>query len=120
PTFGLPFMLLRGIGCAEGRRGRLEGSARVAAVAFPLAVAVLVFVPTWIAARLVSPWVLKTQFLLVRPEERPAALRDARWSHRLDPLSSDPLLVESRLAPTLADSIRLLERAIDLVPESAA
>jgi hypothetical protein len=120
PAIGVTFFCLLGIGCADGRRGWMRSRPRFAAIGAVAAVAIVLFLPTWIAARLVSPWVLKTRFLLVQPSELPAARADARHAHRLDPLSPDPLLVESRLAPSLGESIRLLERAARIEPRSYA
>lgn len=108
PAVGLPFFVLLGIALSANgpRLPRLTEKSAAAVLAL---LAVLAFAPPWIAARYTQ-----------RAVDRglPAATDDLRRARFLDPLSTEPLLVESVLAPGRSARIDALERAAEREPAS--
>src|SRR5262249_60608988 len=95
PAAALPAFLLVGIGASPNDDGPLPRTVAIPAGIAALALAVAVFTPPWLSAKLVD-----------RAYEAPdaaAAAGDLRWARRLDPLSVDPLLAEAALAPPPAN-----------------
>lgn len=108
PVCGISFFVLCGIGAAgDGALLPRRAAVAVAAGAAALAIA---FVPPWLAGRY-------TDLALVKG--LPTASSDLDRAKRLDPLSTEPYLIEALLAPRRTDAIRALERAAELEPESA-
>lgn len=109
PVSGIPFFLLCGIAAAAPAPAALSRRVSLAAAAGGVALA-LVFVPPWLAGRY-------TDLALVKG--LPEGSGDLARAKRLDPLSTEPYLVEAVLAPERADAVRALEQAAELEPESA-
>lgn len=105
----LPFFLVAGIGLAAGAPGVVRPLGRRAARiwgAGAVVLALLVFAPPWISAKLVRRGV----------EQR--SLADLRWAHRFDPLTADPWIAEAQIATRPNDAIAPLERARARQPRS--
>ena len=109
PAVGIPFFCLLGIGASPDDDERVRRHARRAGAVAAAVVALVLFAPVWISARLVDR---------VR-EDSATPARDIRWAERLDPLSIDPLLLRAALAPTASARIPPLERAVEKEPRSA-
>jgi len=108
PVCGIAFFVLCGIaatGDGEPLPRRVWVPVAVGAVALAIA-----FVPPWLAGRY-------TDLALI--EGLPTASSHLERAKRLDPLSTEPYLIEALLAPRRADAVRALERAAELEPESA-
>lgn len=94
PACGLPFWLLLGAGGSGGERRPLASRAAIPAAALAVIVAVVVFVPPWISARLTDH-------------------ADFRWAKRLDPLSVDPYVAEGSIR-ALQEAVRKEPRVVEL------
>jgi hypothetical protein len=105
PAVGIPFFVLLGIGASGG--GRRLGRAAVPAGVAVAAVVLVALVPPWVSARLTE------QALLRRDVER------LRWAKALDPLSVDPYLAESALAPSPSAAVPPLREAVEREPRTA-
>lgn len=108
PVCGISFFVLCGI-AAAGDGVLLSRRAAIAVASGAVALA-LAFVPPWLAGRYTDV------ALLNGPPAADAALDRAK---RLDPLSTEPYLIEALLAPRRTDAVRALERAAEIEPESA-
>jgi hypothetical protein len=102
PACGVAFFLLLGAGGAGGERQVLGRRETVPAAAAAVLVALVLFVPPWLSARLTDH-------------------DDLRWAKRLDPLSVDPYVEQSAIAPTpkaaaaaLAQAVRKEPRVVEL------
>jgi hypothetical protein len=102
PACGVPFFLLLGAGCSGGERRLLPRRAALPAAVGALVVAVVLFVPPWLSARLTDRG-------------------ETRWAKRFDPLSVDPYLAQAAQAPTpqaaaaaLAQAVRKEPRVVEL------
>ena len=111
PAIGIPFFLLLGIGASGAGPGvPVSRRVRLAAAAVCGAAFLLAFVPPWLASRLVTN---------ARTSPGSAAT-DLRWARRLDPLSTQVLVMEAARASTYADQVRALETAVRMEPRQAA
>lgn len=108
PVCGISFFVLCGI-AAAGDAPPLGSRAAVAIAAGGVALAIA-FVPPWLAGRYAD---------LALVKGLPAASSDLARAKRLDPLSTEPYLIEALLARKRTDAVRALERAAELEPESA-
>lgn len=107
PASGIPFFVLLGIGLA--RDGDALGGRRAAVAAGAVAVAgALAFSPPWLAQRYLTQGTA---------QGLPAGKEELDRARRLDPLLTDPLLVEAQLVPP-ARAVPLLERAVREEPLS--
>jgi O-antigen ligase len=102
PACGVPFFLLLGAGGSGGERRALRPHVAVPGAVAAVLVALVLFVPPWLSARL-------------------TAHGDFRWAKRLDPLSVDPYVAEAARAPTptaaaatLAEAVRKQPRVVEL------
>ena len=105
PSAGIPFFLMLGIAVAGSERPlspRYAGGAAVAAALLALAV----FAPPWLSARL-SNAALAT-----------GDVGRLRLAARLDPLSPRPYVVRSVLASSEADAVKALEEAVGQAPSA--
>jgi O-antigen ligase len=112
PAVGLPLFLLLGAGASAGRR-RSARLSLATAIGVSAAVAVLglvAFAPPWLAAR------YDDRALQAGPD----ALADVRRAKQLDPLSVDPLITESQLAPNARAALVPLRAAVRKEPQSYA
>jgi O-antigen ligase len=110
PAVALPAFLLVGIGASPDNGSPLPARAAIPAGVLALVLAVAVFAPPWVSAKLVD-----------RAYEAPdaaSASGDLRWARRLDPLSVDPLLAEAALAKPPAN-LPPLRRAVERQPRDA-
>jgi O-antigen ligase len=108
PAAGIPFFLLLGVGAGSDAEERpLARAAALAGAIASLVVAVFAFAPVWVSAKL-------TDRALDHPDSAASALR---WAKRLDPLSTDPYVVQSALATTKAGAIEPLRNAVSKEPE---
>jgi hypothetical protein len=110
PAVSLPAFLLVGIGASPDDDRPLAARLAIPAGIAALALAVVVFTPPWLSAKLVDR--------AYKAPDAVAAADDLRWARRLDPLSVDPLLAEAALAKPPA-SIRPLRRAVAKQPRDA-
>ncbi len=108
PACGIAFFTLVGIAGAESKR-RLPRRAGLATAGACVLVALLAFAPVWLAARYVDRALVRGQ---------PTAASDLRYAQALDPLSTEPYLIEAALAPTREQSIAALQRAYEQEPRS--
>jgi hypothetical protein len=106
---GIPFFLLLGIPLASARTKELKSVARLAGGSAALVLALLVFAPPWLSARLTEQ---------ATASGGAAAQSDLRWARRLDPISVEALLAEARLAASPPEAIPPLERAAEKEPRS--
>ena len=97
PACGVPFFLLLGAGNSGGERRTLERRAAFPAAAAAVLVALVLFVPPWLSARLTDRGQL-------------------RWAKRLDPLSVDPYVAEAARARTPRAAAAALEQAVRKEP----
>jgi O-Antigen ligase len=108
PAVGLPVFVLLGAACArddaEPMPRYLAAGVGVAAIA----AAVLAFAPPWLSARFSNH--------ALESSSSPAS--DLRWARRLDPLSVEPYLVQSKIAPTPAAALEPLQKAVAKEPRS--
>jgi len=114
PAFGTLFFLLLGIanaGTSDDVEPPLLGNRLALASGIAtLAIAVGGLAPPWLSARLTAAG-------LAHPS---SAAADFRWARRLDPLSVDPLLAEATVAPTPAEALSPLRRAVAKEPRAAS
>lgn len=109
PSVTLPLLVVLGAGAASRRpRSRLRTAVALPAALAATALALLAFVPPWLAARY-------TEQALRGSAD---AARDLRWAERLDPLSTEPLVARWALAPTPAAGVPPLVRAVRKEPRS--
>lgn len=110
PAVGLPAFLLVGIGASPNGDWPLPGRAAIPAGVAALVIALAVYTPPWVSAKLVDR--------AYDAGSRTAAADDLRWARRLDPLSVDPLLAEAALARAPANLLPL-RRAVAKQPQDA-
>lgn len=107
PAATIPFLVLLGIGAGrpEGRAAAARRPSLVAAFVVA-AVAVVAFVPVWLAGNLTREAFFD-----------PAGARDhLRLATRLDPLSTDAYVMRSRVDRDPAARLRAIEHAVELEP----
>ena len=109
PAIGIPVFLVLGIALASGESLPLSPRAALVAGGAAVGVALLLFAPPWLSGRVTD-----------RVSTRDAPVASLAWARRLDPLALEPLLVEARLAPTPAQAVVPLERAVEKEPRNAA
>jgi hypothetical protein len=109
PAVGILFFLLAGIGLSRDDPPALGSRVTIPAAVVTAAVGLVAFAPPWLSARITSDE-------LERPGADPH--HDLRWARRLDPVSTDPLVVEGQLAQG-AKAIPPLEDAADREPRAA-
>lgn len=109
PAIGLPLFALLGVGGSDDAPPPLRTRVAVPAGVAVVVVAALAFVPPWLSSRYASA--------AVRPGAD--AARDLRRAKRLDPLSTNPYLVQWALAPTPRAGIPPLAAAVRKEPRSA-
>lgn len=109
PAVGIPAFLVVGIALAGAEARPLPPRAALAAGVAAVAVAVVLFAPPWLSGRLTERVALGR-----------APSSDLVWARRLDPLATEPYLVEARVAGSPAAAVRPLRRAVDAEPRSAA
>ncbi|TMM21225.1 MAG: hypothetical protein E6F97_08785 [Actinobacteria bacterium] len=97
PACGVPFFLLLGAGNSGGERRTLARRAAVPAAVAAVLVALVLFVPPWLSARLTDRGQI-------------------HWAKRLDPLSVDPYVAEAARAPTPRAAASLLAQAVRKEP----
>jgi cytochrome c-type biogenesis protein CcmH/NrfG len=97
PACGVPFFVLLGAGNSGGERGTLARRAAVPAAVASVLVALVLFVPPWLSARLTDRGQI-------------------RWAKRLDPISVDPYVAEAARASTPRAAAAALERAVRKEP----
>jgi hypothetical protein len=102
PAVTVPAFLIAGIGAAAVAQHRLAPPLPAAIPAACLVLALLAFVPPWYAQRLTD------EALTGRSSN---AGRSLRWAHRLDPLSTAPLIAQAALAANVTDELRSLRAA---------
>jgi cytochrome c-type biogenesis protein CcmH/NrfG len=107
PAVTAPAFLIAGIGAAGVAQHRLARPLPAAIPAACLALALLAFAPPWYAQRL-------TDEALAGRSSNPG--RSLRWAHRLDPVSTAPLIARAALASSLTDELRSLRSAARLEP----
>jgi hypothetical protein len=108
PAAALPFFLLLGIGASPAVRNPLPGKVAALGAVLAVALALVAFAPPWLSARLTAQAF----------EEQSHSGDELRWARRLDPLSVDPLVAESVLAPSASARIGPLRRAVEMEPRS--
>lgn len=109
PACGLPFFTLLGIGLARDRGGGpLPARAGAAAALAVAVVGTAAFAPPWLAQRYLSQGAA---------QGLPAGADELDRARSLDPLLTDPLLVEAQLLPP-ARALPLLREAARAEPES--
>lgn len=109
PAVGIAYAIVLGAGLADGRRGVLSPRAGRLGATLAVGIVVVALLPTWLSARL-------TKDALARG----AAGSSLRWAHRLDPLSTQPLLAEASLAPNASVELRALRAAVHREPRVVA
>jgi hypothetical protein len=111
PAIGIPFFLLLGTAASGAGPPRLlPGRVRIAAAAACAAVLVVGLLPAWVSSRLVTD-----------ARTSPAnAASDLRWARRLDPLSTQVLVMRAARASTLAEQVGALRTAVAMEPRQAA
>jgi hypothetical protein len=107
PAVTVPAMVLGGLGAATVAQRTLGRPIPALAAPACVALALIGFLPPWYAARL-------TDNALRGTSTSPAS--SLRWAHRLDPVSTAPLIAEAQLAPTVADQLRYLRAAAKREP----
>lgn len=107
PASGIPFFALLGIGLARGGAALAGRRAAVAGAAVAL-VGAAAFAPPWLAQRYLQQGAA---------QGLPAGRDDLDRARALDPLLTDPLLVEAQLVPP-AEAVPLLRRAAAEEPRS--
>ena len=106
PAAALPFFVLLGIGASSGNRVPAPRRASIAAAGVVAAVAVLGFAPIWLSGNLVRQ-------AFFAPD---AASRDLRLAKRLDPLSTDPYVMQARVERDPAARVKALTEAVRKEP----
>ena len=107
PAVTVPAMVLAGVGAATVAQRTLEVPIPALAAPACVALALIGFLPPWYAARLTDNALRGTST---------NAASSLRWAHRLDPVSTAPLLARAQLAPTVADQLRSLRAAAKREP----
>jgi hypothetical protein len=107
PAVTAPAFLIAGIGAAGVAQHRLARPLPAAIPAACLLLALLAFAPPWYAQRL-------TDEALAGRSSNPG--RSLRWAHRLDPVSTAPLIAQAALASSLTEELRSLRAAARLEP----
>ena len=107
PAVGLPAFALIGISLADNDLGQLSRKGAALAATGMAAVALVVFFPPWLSARITSS--------ALEGEVSADALK---WAQRLDPFAVEPLLAEAALAPEPAGAVRPLQEAVEKQPRS--
>jgi hypothetical protein len=102
PAVTVPAFLIAGIGAAGVAQHRLARPLPAATPVACLVLALLAFAPPWYAQRL-------TDRALAGRSSNPG--RSLRWAHRLDPLSTAPLIAQAALASDLTGELRSLRAA---------
>ena len=97
PACGIPFFLLLGAGGSGGERRPLTRTAAVPAAVASVLVALVLFVPPWLSARL-------------------ATRGQVHWAKRLDPLSVTPYVTEAGRARSPREAAAALEQAVRKEP----
>jgi len=110
PASSAAAVLFLGIAAARGGRTWIRTRAALPAAAAALALALFAFAPPWLSARLT-----RSAFA-----HRPSAADRLRWARRLDPLATDPYVVQSSLAPSPDAAVAPLRRAVDKQPRDAS
>ena len=105
PSAGIPFFLLLGVAVAGHERSLSARSARGAAVAAAL-LALAVFTPPWLSARLSNDALSKGD------------TEQLGLAARLDPLSPRPYFLRSILARTHSEAVEALEEAVARAPSA--
>jgi hypothetical protein len=97
PACGIPFFLLLGAGGSGEKRRELPRGAAIGGAAAALAIALVLFVPPWLSARLTE---------------------DGRLdgAKRIDPLSVQPYVAEAARAPSAVASAAALAKAVRKEP----
>jgi hypothetical protein len=111
PAVGLPFFVVLGMAVGGESAPALPRALAVAAASFATAIAVLLFMPTWLATR------FTTHALSEEPRDAAVWLH---WSRRLDPLSIEPLVAQAELAQSPAAALPPLRRAVEKQPRALA
>jgi O-antigen ligase/polysaccharide polymerase Wzy-like membrane protein len=106
PSAGLALAALLGIG-ASGSAGTLPVRSRSGLAAVAAAVALFAFLPPWLSAHLVQHGLAAG---------RGAGASDLRWAHRLDPVSSAPLVAQAITATSLDAELDALRAAVRREP----
>jgi hypothetical protein len=107
PAVSVPAFLIAGIGAAGVAQHRLARPLPAATSAACVLLALLAFAPPWYAQRL-------TDEALRGRSSNPG--RSLRWAHRLDPLSTAPLIAQAALASNVTDELRWLRAAAGREP----
>lgn len=105
PAVGLPLFALVGIALADGSGRPLVGRGGLLAGATVAAIALLLFVPPWLSARITTAALAGD-----------VPVSQLRWARTLDPFSVEPLLAEASLAASPRDAVPPLERAVKKRP----
>ena len=110
PAIGVPFFLLLGIGASwGGDRRPLARRVSIGAAVACAAVLLVGVLPAWLATRLVSD-----------AQRHPAkAASDLRWARRLDPLSTQVLIMRAARASSYGDQVAALRTAVRMEPRQA-
>jgi len=108
PAVGLPVFVLLGTACARDDAEPLPRYAATGVGVAAVAAAVLAFAPPWLSSRLSNH--------ALESSSSPAS--DLRWARRLDPLSVEPYLVQSKIAPAPAAALEPLLKAVAKEPRS--
>ena len=107
PAAAIPFFVLLGIGAARGDRVTAPRRRSLVVAGVVAAVAVLGFAPVWLSGNLV-----RQAFFA------PAgASRDLRLAKRLDPLSPDPYVMQSRVERDPAARVKAIAEAVRMEPK---
>jgi hypothetical protein len=107
PAVTVPAMVLGGLGAATVTQRALRRPVPALVAPACAVLALIGFLPPWYAARL-------TDSALRGTSTSPAS--SLRWAHRLDPVSTAPLIARAQLAPTVADQLRYLRAAAKREP----
>jgi hypothetical protein len=112
PAVGVLFFLLLGAGGSGGvrRSQRLSMSLAAPAAAAVLLLGLIAFAPPWLASR----------FNARSLKGGRGAMSDVRWARRLDPVSVDPWISASLLAPSAQAAFPPLEHAVSMEPRNYA
>jgi O-antigen ligase len=106
PALTIPFFALAGIGLADERRRSVPTRAGRGGAALAALIALLVFLPPWLSAKLVTQG------------ETQRSTSDLHLAHLLDPVSVDPWIAEAQIATTPAQALGPLEQARARAPRS--
>jgi O-antigen ligase len=112
PAVGVLGMLLLGVAAstAPGGERTLPRRTTLAVAGAVFALALIAFVPPWLAANYAT-----------RAARGGVGLQsDITWSKRLDPLAIEPYVAEARWSGTLQGALAPLRQAVELQPRSVA